>query len=172
MPAGKGFQDLQLPEVPRHKQPYGPFSSYLRSCSAYVQTDHSQVPHQEGRLRNVQDSGIRLPFILSERLTVFLSAIYTPKPFSRAGRPLGKLSSITRYCGFSALTNGAMYVFFPVITGCMSSTPSFSRSAAICSLGRGVILSIMVHGNATTFSSVTYLRSHHLRSPLYAIPLS
>ena len=69
-------------------------------------------------------------FIRSERLTVFLSAIYTPKPFSRAGRPLGRLSSITRYCGFSALTNGAMYVFLPVNTGCMFSTPRFSRSVS------------------------------------------
>ena len=32
---------------------------------------------------------------------------------------------------------------------------SFSRSAAICSLGRGVILSIIVHGKATTISSLT-----------------
>ena len=39
----------------------------------------------------------------------------------------GSGPAITRYCGFSAFTNGAMYVFLLAITGCMLSAPSFLK---------------------------------------------
>ena len=42
-----------------------------------------------------------------------------------------------------------------VVTGCIFAIPLFSRSSAICSLGRGVILSIMLQGKLTLLSSLT-----------------
>ena len=91
----------------------------------------------------------------STLFTVSRSVMYTPA-FSSAGRPLGNLSSITRYCGPSALTKGAIYVFFEVMTGAISSIPAFSSSLHTESAGRGVILSIIDQGNDTLLSSVIY----------------
>ena len=51
------------------------------------------------------------------------------------------------------MTNGAIYVRLEVITGAISSQPSFSSSLQTESAGRGVILSIIDHGNATCASS-------------------
>ena len=91
----------------------------------------------------------------SVQLTVSRSVMYTPA-FSSAGRPFGKRSSTTRYCGRSALTNGAMNVFRLVTIGDMSSMPSASRDSSTTFAGRGVILSIMLHGKATRLSSSRY----------------
>ena len=92
-------------------------------------------------------------FILSDKLTVFLSLIYTPGTFSNSGRPLGKLSSITRYWGSSALIKGAIYVFLLVIIIFIFLIPNCSRDLATFSLGLGVILSIILQGKETIFSS-------------------
>ena len=100
-------------------------------------------------------SGFRqvVTFMRSVQLTVSRSVMYTPA-FSSAGRPFGKRSSTTRYCGPSALTNGAMYVRLEVMTGAISSQPSFWSSSHTESAGRGVILSIMLHGKDTCASSL------------------
>ena len=87
-------------------------------------------------------------FIRSTLFTVSLSVRYTPA-FSRAGLPFGNLSSITRYCGPSAFTNGAIYVFLKVITGSIFSIPSSFKDSHTLSAGLGVILSIIDHGNDT-----------------------
>ena len=93
-------------------------------------------------------------FIRSTRSTVARSVKRTPA-FSSGGRPLGKLSSMTRYCGASVLTKGAMYVFLSVTTSSVLSKPrSFSVLETDAS-GRGVILSIIDHGNDTFFGSLT-----------------
>ena len=69
---------------------------------------------------------------------------------------MGKSSSMIRYCGASAFTNGAIRVFFAVTTGSMPSMPASASSAAICGEGKGVILSIMLQGNATVWPSAKY----------------
>ena len=46
-------------------------------------------------------------------------------------------------------TKGAIYVFFSVTKGFCPSTPSASRISSTALSGRGVILSIIVHGNET-----------------------
>ena len=70
-------------------------------------------------------------------------------PFSKAGRPLGNASSITKYSVSSAFTNGAQYVFLEVITGSKPSIPSFFKISSTDASGRGVILSIIDHGKET-----------------------
>ena len=69
-------------------------------------------------------------FIFSTLSTVSLSVKMNP-PFSSAGRPLGKESSMTRYSHSSAFTKGATNVCFPVMMGAASSTPSFSSISSM-----------------------------------------
>ena len=47
----------------------------------------------------------------------------------------------------------------------MASTPSASSRLAISALGRGVILSIIVQGKATCFSSLTQARKASVTNP-------
>ncbi|MNC58137.1 hypothetical protein D3C76_1761690 [compost metagenome] len=60
--------------------------------------------------------------MVSTLFTVSRSVNITPAS-SRGGRPLVKLSSMTRYSLISALTKGAVYVFLEVITGSMPPMP-------------------------------------------------
>ena len=75
---------------------------------------------------------------------------------------------MTRYCGISEFTNGAIYVCLSVITGAMSSTPKASNFAFIVSSGRGVILSIMLQGKETF--SITYSENALSTLPLSSQP--
>ena len=60
-------------------------------------------------------------------------------------------SSITKYSVSSAFTKFATYVFLLVTIGSAPSTPSSINICLTVSSGRGVILSIIVSGNATHF---------------------
>ena len=91
----------------------------------------------------------------STLLTVSLEVMMTPA-FSRAGRPFGNASSITRYSLSSALTNGATHVFLLVTTGSSPSSPSAFRIASTEASGLGVILSIMDQGKLTLAGSSIY----------------
>ncbi len=94
-------------------------------------------------------------FIFSTLSTVSRSVKIRP-PLSSACRPLGNASSITRYSHSSALTNGATYVFFAVMTGSNPAIPSFFNISSTDASGLGVILSIIVHGKATLSFDWTY----------------
>ena len=85
---------------------------------------------------------------------------------------MGNLSSITRYCGPSALTKGAIYVFLEVITGSISSMPRFFNSAHTESAGRGVILSIMDQGKDTMLSSDRYSTNPASTYPFFSHSLA
>ena len=87
-------------------------------------------------------------FMRSTRSTVSRVVRRTPV-FSSGGRPFGKSSSITRYCGPSVLTKGAMYVFLSVMTSSVLSKPLCLSFSATEASGRGVILSIIDHGKET-----------------------
>ena len=95
-------------------------------------------------------SGLRqVPtFIFSAFSTVVRSVRYTPA-FSRAGRPLGKASSSTRYSVISALTKGAIRVPVLVLEMVISARPSPSSASFTLSEGWGVILSIIDQGKLT-----------------------
>ena len=120
------------------------------------QKGHIQEPRQEDQLQNEPDSDIPLLSFSQKDLLYFCLPCIRRNLFPEQDVHWGSCPRLQDTV-VSAFTNGAIYVFLLVITGCMLSTPSFSRSAAICSLGRGVILSIMVHGKATT-------SLHHLHS--------
>ena len=101
-------------------------------------------------------SGLRQvhTFIVSTMSTTSRVAKMTPAR-SSGGRPLGNASSMTRYCASSALTNGATNERRPVTRTPMSARPSASSISRTESSGRGVILSIMLHGKDTRARSCT-----------------
>ena len=108
-------------------------------------------------------------FIFSAFSTVVRSVRYTPAP-SRAGRPLGKASSSTRYSVISALTKGAIRVPVLVRAMAMSATPRRPSSSCTRSEGWGVILSIMDQGKLTRPSSSSQSRKADSTSPRSAQP--
>ncbi|MNM98899.1 hypothetical protein D3C81_1114420 [compost metagenome] len=108
-----------------------------------------------------------MTFIVSILLTVSRSVKIIPAS-SSAGRPLVNLSSMTRYSLISALTNGAVYVFFEVTITSMSVIPCFNSSACTASEGRGVILSIIDRGNVILDSSSRYCTKLSSTNPFAA----
>ena len=145
---------------------------FLRSSSC-ISLLISVYPSRQPESASAVWRGLRqvVTFILSTLSTVCLSQKYTPAS-SRAGRPAGNLSSMTRYSASSALTKGAMYVCFAVTMGSLSSKPSFSSICLTLSSGRGVILSIMDIGKLTRFSSPMYSRKALSADPLSTYALA
>ena len=132
-------------------------STNFLSSSSFISSEIFSYPSRHPNTASAVCRGFKQvqTFIFSTLSTVSRSVNIKP-PFSSSGLPFGNASSITRYSHSSAFTNGATYVFLDVITGSSSSIPSFFRSSSTEASGRGVILSIMVHGNVTFSLQFTY----------------
>ena len=81
---------------------------------------------------------------------------------------MGKASSTTRYSVTSAFTKGAEMEPVALVEMVMSATPQSVSSRATFSEGYGVILSIMVHGKLTVFSSLIHRRNASETKPCSA----
>ncbi len=133
-------------------------STSLFKTGSFISSEIRSYPSRHPKIASAVCNGFKQvqTFIFSTLSTVSLSVKIRPPASNAVSLPFGNSSSITRYSHSSAFTNGAAYVFFPVITGCISSPQSTARSFSTFSSGLGVILSIIVHGKLTRLLSSTY----------------
>ena len=80
-----------------------------RESASSIWSEKSVKPSRQPYGPRAEWIGFRqaVTFMRSDLFTVARSVIWTPAR-SRGGLPLGKLSSMTRYCGPSAFTKGAI----------------------------------------------------------------